>query len=152
MDEPRRPLAHVAVGDDCRAAITGTLRALGWSLVEHPTGVHLLDAISGLILGDRADAVPDLLVVDDRAPGCAGHSIARGLAELGVPVHAVVVGADPERGDGAGGVLVASRREAARVVTEYARALAHGRAQAHSSPPVDDGSGRAPDEGWHRFC
>ena len=49
-----RPIAHVTVEDSaCRTAIIDALRRRGWSVVEEPTGLHLIHAISGIILGDQ---------------------------------------------------------------------------------------------------
>jgi CheY-like chemotaxis protein len=86
------PIAHIAVEDPARrAAITDTLRRRGWSVVEQPTGLHLIHAISGLILGDQPWLRPGLIVADAAARGCSGLSIARGLRDLGSRIPVVVI-------------------------------------------------------------
>jgi FixJ family two-component response regulator len=89
------PIAYLAVRDPaCRSAITEALYCRGWSVVEHPTGLHLIHAISGVILGDQASLRPGLIVVDAVARGCTGASIARGLRELDLQIPVVLI-ADP---------------------------------------------------------
>ena len=86
------PIAHIAVADAaCRAAIIDTLHRRGWSVVEQPTGLHLIHAISGLILGDQPWLRPGLIVADAAARGCSGLSIASGLRDLGSRIPVVVV-------------------------------------------------------------
>jgi CheY-like chemotaxis protein len=53
--------------------------------------LHLIHAISGLILGDRPWLRPGLIVADAAARGCSGLSIARGLRDLGSRIPVVVV-------------------------------------------------------------
>jgi len=87
-----RPIAHVTVEDSaCRTAIIDALRRRGWSVVEEPTGLHLIHAISGIILGDQPWLRPGLIVADAAARGCSGLSIARGLRDLGSRIPVVVV-------------------------------------------------------------
>jgi FixJ family two-component response regulator len=87
-----RPIAHVSVQDAaCRIAIVDTLYRRGWSVVEQPTGLHLIHAISGLILGDQPWLRPGLIVADAAARGCSGLSIAAGLRDLGSRIPVVVV-------------------------------------------------------------
>jgi len=89
---PCRPIAHVTVGDvSCRAGIVDTLHRGGWSVVVHPTGLHLIHAISGLILGDQPGSQPALIVADAAARGCSGVSIASGLRDLGSTIPVIVV-------------------------------------------------------------
>jgi DNA-binding response OmpR family regulator len=93
-----RPVAYVAVRDDHRrASIAAALREQGWAVLEARTGFHLVQALSGLILGDTPWLRVGLVVVDDALPGCRGSSIARGLRELGidVPVRVIGPGSDP---------------------------------------------------------
>ena len=86
------PIAHVTIEDAaCRAAIGDTLHRRGWSVVEQPTGLHLIHALSGIILGDQLWLRPGLIVVDAAARGCSGLSIARGLRDLGSRIPVVVV-------------------------------------------------------------
>ena len=86
------PIAHVTIEDaGCRAAIIDTLHRRGWSVVEQPTGLHLIHAISGLILGDQPWLRPGMIVADAAARGCSGLSIARGLRELDARIPVVVV-------------------------------------------------------------
>jgi hypothetical protein len=125
-----RPVAHLALDDEaCRAAIAAELRDLGWIAHEHPTGAHLLASISGVILGEGGERCPDLLVVDERARGCTGTSLAGGLRALGFLIPTVLVTADGGAGGRTGGPVVAARSTAPRVVAGYARAL---------SPPAPD--------------
>lgn len=87
-----QPIAHVALEDAAgRAAIVHALQRRGWSVVEQPTGLHLIHAVSGLILGDRPWLRPGLIVADAAARGCSGLSIASGLRDLGVRIPVVVV-------------------------------------------------------------
>ncbi len=86
------PIAHVAVEHAaCRAAIIDTLQRRGWAVVEQPTGLHLIHAISGLILGDQPWLRPGLIAADAAARGCSGLSIARGLRDLGSRIPVVVI-------------------------------------------------------------
>ena len=64
------PTAQISVNDPrCRAAIVETLHDLGWSVVEQPTGLHLIQEMSGLILGDQQSLSPGLIVADAAARG-----------------------------------------------------------------------------------
>ena len=133
MNGDRRPIAHLVVHDArAGAAIAAELRGLGWSVVEHPTGMHLLAGISGLVLGDRPDRCPDLIVVEDRLRGCAATTLAHGLRELGFLIPMVVV-----RGGGAAppaGALVVDAARAPRAIADYARALAPAPAASDGEP------------------
>lgn len=91
-------LAHVAVDDaTTRARITDTLHRHGWTVREQPTGFHLLAAIADLIddnarVGPAAQTeLPELLVIDAIARGCAGLTIAAGLRELGAHIPLLLV-------------------------------------------------------------
>jgi FixJ family two-component response regulator len=86
------PIAHIAVEDAaCRTAIIDTLHRREWSVVEQPTGLHLIHAISGIILGDQPWLRPGLIVADAAARGCSGLSIACGLRDLGSRIPVVIV-------------------------------------------------------------
>jgi FixJ family two-component response regulator len=63
-------------------------------VIEQPTGLHLIHAISGIILGDQASQRPGLIVADAVARGCMGASIARGLRDLDLRIPVVLI-ADP---------------------------------------------------------
>jgi len=127
------PVAHLAVVNDaCRAAVTRGLHELGWACVHHPTGLHLVEAMAGLILGDGPVAVPDLIVVDEWTSGCQGASIADGLRDLGFLIPTILlVRADAWRDDaGDRGLVRVEAADAARVVATYARALTPAPARA----------------------
>jgi FixJ family two-component response regulator len=88
----KRPIAHVTIHDPaCRTAVVDMLHRRGWAVVEQPTGLHLIHAISGIILGDDPWLQPGLIVADAAARGCSGESIAHGLRDLGVHIPVVVI-------------------------------------------------------------
>ena len=69
MTKPR--LGLVAVRDrDCRSHITKALRRLGWTVVDHASGFHVVQAMSEVILGNAIGSSPDLIVVDAISAGC----------------------------------------------------------------------------------
>jgi hypothetical protein len=81
---------YVAVSDPTmRARIVEDLRREGWTVVERPTGFHVLADIADIIDGSCERRVK--IVVDAYARGCTGKSLAAGLRELGVPVPVEVV-------------------------------------------------------------
>ena len=128
-----RPIAHVTVEDAaCRAAIVDTLERRGWSVVEQPTGLHLIHAISGIILGDQPWLRPGLIVADAAARGCSGLSIARGLRDLGsrIPVVVVARGADELAAMRDGPLTIVAPENAVRTV-----ALLAGPRGVHCSNP-----------------
>src|SRR5262245_5312993 len=101
MVGPRRsrPVAYVALADQAlRAVIADTLELLGWAVIQPSTSFHLVEAMSGLILGVEPWERVALVVVDERSPGCRGSSIASGLRQLGIDVPVALVGrtADPD--------------------------------------------------------
>jgi FixJ family two-component response regulator len=119
-----RPIAHVSVEDAaCRAAIVDTLHRRGWSVVEQPTGLHLIHAISGLILGDKPWLRPGLIVADAAARGCSGLSIAAGLRDLGsrIPVVVVARAADELATRRAGPLTIVEPEHAARTIALLTR-------------------------------
>lgn len=92
-----RPLCHLAVGAPAlRARLVEQLHGQGWAVVEHPSALHLVEALSGMILGDRPWQRAGLIVVDERAPGCRGSTIVRGLRDLGLRVPILVIAASPD--------------------------------------------------------
>jgi FixJ family two-component response regulator len=118
------PIAHIAVEDAaCRAAIIDTLHQRGWSVVEQPTGLHLIHAISGLILGDQPWLRPGMIVADAAARGCSGLSIARGLRDLGslIPVVVVARAADELVAMRDGALTIVARENAVKTVELLAR-------------------------------
>jgi CheY-like chemotaxis protein len=118
------PIAHVTVDNVAyRAAIVDTLHRHGWSVVVHPTGLHLIHAISGLILGDQPWLRPGLIVADAAARGCSGLSIARGLRDLGsrIPVVVVARAADELATGRDGPLTIVELDHAARTVELFAR-------------------------------
>jgi len=117
-------IAHVAVEDaGCRTAIIDTLHRRGWSVVEQPTGLHLIHAISGLILGDQPGQPPGLIVADAAARGCSGLSIARGLRDLGsqIPVVVVARAADELAATRDGPLTIVAPEHAVRTVERLIR-------------------------------
>jgi FixJ family two-component response regulator len=111
------PIAHVTVEDAaCRAAVIDMLHRHGWSVVEQPTGLHLIHAISGIILGDQPWLRPGLIVADAAARGCSGLSIARGLRDLGwrIPVVVVARAADELAAMRDGPLTIVARSNAGR--------------------------------------
>ena len=93
--ESTRPICYLAIkNQQTRANVQAELERRGFRIIETPTGFHLVEALSGCILGDHPKPV-DLVVVEERLPGCRGSSIAEGLRELGVKIPVAVV----DRGD-----------------------------------------------------
>ena len=91
-----RPIAYVAVQDSItRTRICGVLEGAGWIVLTQPTGFHLLAAISDVI-EERAWLRPAMIVIDSRARGCAGTTIAAGLRDLGIAIPIVLVAAPGE--------------------------------------------------------
>ena len=130
------PIAHVTVEDAaCRAAIIDTLHGRGWSVVAQPTGLHLIHAISGLILGDQPWIRPGLIVADAAARGCSGLSIARGLRDLGsrIPVVVVARAADELTAMRDGPLTIVAPENAARTVELVAQPRAGWRGNPSSS-------------------
>lgn len=92
-----RPVAYIAIHDRAaRARIVSVLEHAGWAVIPQPTGFHVIQAISGVIEGDHTWLQPSLIVVDARARGCAGTTIAAGLRELGITIPIVLVAAPGE--------------------------------------------------------
>lgn len=91
------PLAHVSMHDDARRErIVNALESAGCTVILHATGFHLLQAIAGVIEGRTAWLRPAVIVMDTRARGCAGTTIAAGLRELGISIPIVLVAAPGE--------------------------------------------------------
>ena len=90
----RSPVCYLAIrNDQTRTNLERELSRLGWHVILKPTGFHLLEDLAGCILGDQPRQA-DLIVVEDKLPGCRGSSIARGLAELGIDIPVAVI--DPQ--------------------------------------------------------
>ena len=121
-----RPIAHIAVQDaKCRSAIAETLQRLGWSVVEQPTGLHLIHAISGIILGDQPWLRPGLIVADAVGRGCSGASIALGLRDLGLHIPVVLItGSTDKLPPPNGAITIVDPAYAASSVARLARSLA----------------------------
>jgi hypothetical protein len=91
-DENWRPVAYVTMQDDAaRTAIVSALERCGWAVIQHPTGFHLVQAMSGLLEGHQSWLRPSMIVIDSRARGCSGVSIAAGLRDLGITIPVVLV-------------------------------------------------------------
>ena len=120
----RRPIAHITLENAAsRTAIINVLVRRGWSVVEHPTGLHLIHAISGIILGDQPWLDPGLIVADAAARGCSGLSIASGLRDLGSRIPVVVVArvADELATVSDGPLRIVRPENAARMIDRLAR-------------------------------
>lgn len=88
-----REVAYVVVSDPARRArIVEELGARGWTVVEQPTGCHVLGELAEVFEG-KTDELPAKIVIDAHARGCTGKSIADGLAALGVNVPVELVAA-----------------------------------------------------------
>ena len=93
----KTPVAYVAVSNpERRARIIDDLHREGWTVIEQPTGFHVLAALAEVIEGTTQE-LPAKIVIDAHARGCTGTSIAAGLAALGVtvPVELVEAPAHP---------------------------------------------------------
>ena len=122
-----RPVVYITVRDPgCRSEIASALDRQGWTVIEQPTGFHLIQAIADLIEGKQAWRIPVLIVVDAIAPGCKGTTIADGLRDLGLQIPTVVV-TDPAA------AVADALRAASAVTQEYA-----GRYVSGSSPGRPD--------------
>lgn len=87
-----RPLAYVTIADpDTRARVLEELERAGWMGIAQPTGVHLLDALAGLLEGNAAWRRPELIVCDVFARGVAGVTIAQGLRDLGIAIPILLI-------------------------------------------------------------
>lgn len=97
------PVVYVAVADpERRKLITSDLQPQGWTVIEQPTGCHVLAALADVLDGST-DEWPAKIIIDAHARGCTGTSIASGLAALGVPIPVELVdgSAEPRHGDAA---------------------------------------------------
>lgn len=91
------PVCYAAIRDvPTQKRLQAELERLGWRVVLVPTGFHIIDALSGAILGETASAGVGLVVVEDPLPGLRGSTIARGLRELGIEIPVAVIAADPQ--------------------------------------------------------
>jgi FixJ family two-component response regulator len=95
QQEQWRPVAYVTMHDaSARAKITAVLERAGWAVISEPTGFHLIQALAGVIEDGQAWLRPGLIVIEARARGCAGTTIAAGLRELGIEIPIVLVAGD----------------------------------------------------------
>jgi FixJ family two-component response regulator len=93
-DERWRPMAYVTIEDEvAHAEIVSTLERCGWAVIPQRTGFHLVQAISDVIEGHRSWLRPSMIVMDARARGCSGVTIAAGLRDLGITIPIVLVAA-----------------------------------------------------------
>jgi CheY-like chemotaxis protein len=96
-DERWRPMAYVTIEDEvAHAEIVSTLERCGWAVIPQRTGFHLIQAISDVIEGHRSWLRPSMIVIDARARGCSGVTIAAGLRDLGITIPIVLVAARGE--------------------------------------------------------
>jgi hypothetical protein len=96
-NEQWRPVAYVTLRDQtAREKIAGVLERAGWAVIPKPTGFHLIQAIAGVVEGDRAWLRPGLIVIDAMSHGCAGTTIATGLRDLGIKIPIVLIAAAGE--------------------------------------------------------
>jgi hypothetical protein len=87
----KNPVAYVAISNpEPRARIVDDLQRQGWTVIEHPTGFHVLAALADVLDGDTRE-LPGKIVIDAHARGCTGKSIASGLAALGVEIAVELV-------------------------------------------------------------
>jgi DNA-binding response OmpR family regulator len=85
-------LGLVAVRDrDCRSHVTKTLQRLGWTVIEHASGFHVVQALSELIIGNAIGPSADLIVVDAISAGCSGVTIAAGFRDLGLAIPIILI-------------------------------------------------------------
>jgi DNA-binding NtrC family response regulator len=90
MTKPQ--LGLVAVRDrDCRSHVTKALRRLGWTVIEHASGFHVVRALSDVIIGNAIGPMPDLIVVDAISAGCSGVTIAAGFRDLGLAIPIILI-------------------------------------------------------------
>ena len=90
MTKPQ--LGLVAIRDhDCRSHITKTLRRLDWTVIEHASGFHVVQALSEVIMGNAIGPRPDLIVVDAISAGCSGVTIAAGFRDLGLAIPIMLI-------------------------------------------------------------
>ena len=93
-DERWRPMAYVTIEDEAvRAGIVSVLERCGWAVIPQRTGFHLIQTISDVIEGRRSWLRPSMIVIDARARGCSGVTIAAGLRDLGITIPIVLVAA-----------------------------------------------------------
>lgn len=122
-----RPVVYITVRHPVvRAQLREVLARQGWSVIEQPTGFHLIQAIADVIEGHQPWRAPALIVVDKVSPGCTGTTIASGLRELGVAIPVVLV-------DDPAAALIEAQRAGAAALQEYA-----GRYVSGSSPGLPD--------------
>lgn len=128
-----QPVAYLTMGDpERRRVVAESLREHGWLVLEQPTGFHLVQALSGLIEGDRPWLRPGLIVIDAMSRGLAGTTIAAGLRDLGVATPVVLVTKPGEpvtrREDPTVDVVDADRvREHVTAIARTAKRLVHER-------------------------
>jgi len=94
-------LGLVAVRDrECRSSVTRSLRRVGWMVDEYASGFHVVQALSGLILGIPVRPKPDLVIIDAISPGCSAVTVAAGFRDLGleIPIMLIAPRAAPDLG------------------------------------------------------
>ena len=141
-----QPVAHVAVRDQrLRTILADTLHSCGWATIDSPSGYHLLQHLSGPILGEQQWLRPDLIVVDAFSPGCSGLTIARGLRDLGWSTPVVLVAACEEHEALAAEtsdaqICVVRRENAASIIDVVTRHFTRTYRQPdrHASDPIAD--------------
>jgi len=92
-----RPVAYVSMQDpSARQRIVDVLERANWAVITQPSGFHLIQAIAGVIDGEKPWLRPGMIVVDARSRGCAGTTIAAGLRDLGIAIPIVLIAAPGE--------------------------------------------------------
>src|SRR5688572_29836158 len=95
-----REFAYVVIEDPmCRVAVVQALLVAGWRVEQRATAFHLIEDLCDLIIEGGERAGPGLLVLDARARGCSGISIAHGLRALGVEVRIILIADHEEVSD-----------------------------------------------------
>ena len=121
MEKWFRPVAIVCVSDRaCRAKVAAVLERHGWSVLDQPTGFHVVHELAGVITGDMPWKKPGLVVVDAFARGCSGSTIAHGLRELGAKIPVVLVTRECSP-DADGDIITVDPAIAPHVIGELAR-------------------------------
>jgi CheY-like chemotaxis protein len=115
-----QPLALTSIADvKERKRVRKLLRKRGCKVHELESGYHLVQAMSGVILGGAPDPI-QVIVCDAISAGCSGVTIAAGLRDLRLDIPVVLIWptADaPPPGYARGAIHVEPATAAAALVT-----------------------------------